>query len=355
MSATQSAGELVRAGSVPLQVAVIAPPIATVSPSGLGGLDQVRWLAEGLAGRGHLVTLIGRDLGGLAGAGYGVIDTDPAGGECADPELVERWHAEQAGKALEVLGGLDVVSDHTRTGWLPAGGVSGQLRTVRTSYQPLPVTAGRLGWVAVSRHQQHQAAAAQCAGVIHPAIPVGEHLLSFDHAGPCVYLGPLAGRDGAGLALAAAHEAGRPIVLAGTVPSGEAAAYAEVELAPRLGREDGLLAGLSVLERWDLLAQASCLVAPLHPEVPYSLEVVEAMAYGTPVVTVAGTVGAELVSHGVSGLVAGDQSLLARAIVGAGRLEPRRVRDWAASQFNLPGMVSAYEWLFTQLVATGGP
>jgi len=35
------------------------------------------------------------------------------------PELAERWHAEQTGKVLEYLGGtaVDLVSDHTRTGW----------------------------------------------------------------------------------------------------------------------------------------------------------------------------------------------------------------------------------------------
>jgi len=89
--------------------------------------------------------------------------------------------------------------------------------------------------------------------------------------------------------------------------------------------------------------------------VPYSVEIVEAMAYGTPVVTMVGTVGAELVSHGLSGLVADDQAALPDAIVRSAPLNPRRVRDWAFSQFDLRGMVSAYEWLLSRLVATGGP
>jgi hypothetical protein len=35
------------------------------------------------------------------------------------------------------------------------------------------------------------------------------------------------------------------------------------------------------------------------------------------------------------------------------RLSPRRTRDWAASRYDLRGMVSAYEWLLLRLVATG--
>jgi len=187
-------------------------------------------------------------------------------------------------------------------------------------------------------------------GKIHPAIPIGAHKLCFAHTGPCVYLGPLTKRHGAALALAAAHTAGRPIVLAGTQPSATATTYSQVELRPRLGTGDVLLEQAGPLERWDLLAGSSCLVAPLHPAVPYSLEIIEAMAYGTPIVTTVGTVGAELVCHGVSGLVVDDPALLAEAIPKAERLDPQRVRAHAASHFDLPQMVAAYQRLFTRLV-----
>ena len=344
-----------------LRVALIASPTPTVPPASLGGLDQVRWLAEGLAERGHQVVLIGAGLGSLAAGGYTVIDTDPTGGQHTSPEILERLHAERVGKVLEQFGAVDVVSDHTRTGWLPASeGHAHCVRTVQTSYRPLvqvwepaPRVAGHVGWVAVSEHQQRNAPGMPWVGVIHPAIPVGEHLLSPRHGGPCVYLGPLLDSHGAGLALAAAHTAGRSIVLAGTQPGARATAYTEVELRPRLAEGDVLLESVSLLERWDLLADAACLVAPLHPEVAFSLEIVEAMAYGTPVVTTVGTVGAELVSHGISGLVVDDPALLPEAIDKTEPLDPRRVRSHAASRFDLVGMVSAYEWLFTRLVGAG--
>lgn len=354
---TRPTGELVLAASQPLRVALLAPPTATVPPWGLGGLDQVRWLAEGLAARGHLVTLVGAGLDGLAAAGvYAVIDTDPGGGRRASAEIVERLHAQQAGEALERLGLVGVVGDHTRTGWLPAGGASRHAPTVQTSYRPLagrsepgPRVAGHLGWVAVSGHQQRTAPTMGWVGKIHPAIPIGQHQLCFTHTGPLVYLGPLTKRHGAALALAAAHTAGRPIVLAGTQPGPDATAYSQVELRPRLGTGDALVEQVGRLERWDLLAGSSCLVAPLHPAVPYSLEIIEAMAYGTPVVTMVGTVGAELVSHGVSGLAVDDPALLAEAISKAAALDPQRVRAHAASHFDLPQMVAAYQRLFTRL------
>jgi Glycosyl transferases group 1 len=344
-----------------LRVALLAPPTVTVPSSNLGGLDQVRWLAQGLAARGHHVTLIGADLGGLAAGGYTVIDTDPTDGERASSEIIERLHAEQAGKVLEILDAVDVVGDHTRTSWLPAGKTGLLARTVQTSYrqlaglwEPAAKVPMHLGWVAVSEYQRRNAPTLPWVQVIHPAIPVGEHVLSFAHAGPCVYLGPLLEAHGAGLALQAAHAAGLPIVLAGTEPSARATAYAQVELRPRLAKGDELLEQVGPMERWDLLPSACCLVAPLHTQTAYSLEVVEAMAYGAPVVTMAGTVGAELVTHGVSGLVLDDPAVLAEAIGKATRLDPTLIREHAASRFDLPQMVDAYERLFVRLATAGG-
>jgi glycosyltransferase involved in cell wall biosynthesis len=341
-----------------LRIALIASPTAVVPPASLGGMDQVRRLAEGLAERNHQVTLIGAGLGGLVSAGYAVIDTDPTDGQHTSPEILARRHAEQVGKVLEQLGDVDVVSDHTRTGWQPADGEGLHARTVQTSswpmvelWQPVPKVPDHLGWVAVSEHQQRNAPDMAWVNAIHPGIPIGRHPLKSSHAGPCAYVGPLLKDHGAGPAIEAAHRAGRPIALAGTQASAKATAYTEVELRPQLAAGDELLETVSPQERWELLANASCLIAPLHAEAAYSLEVVEAMAYGTPVVTRVGTVGAELVSHGVSGLVVTDQVLLPGAIGKAEGLDPRRVRAHAASRFDLVGMVSAYEWLFLRLAS----
>jgi len=346
-----------------LRLALIAPPAQTVPPSSLGGLEQVRWLAEGLAGNGHHVTLIGTDLAGLPPGHYAVANTDLAkGGRRATPELIDQLHAERAGEILDQLR-VDAVSDHTRAGYRPASGHP-QLMA-HTLYQPIasswlspparpPLAHLAGGYVAVSTYQQRSGLGLPWLAVIHPGIPFAEHPLSLDHDGLCVYLGPLQAGHGARAALEAAHQAGRPIVLAGTRPSGEATAYAQIELRPLLGAGDRLLERVSASERAELLGDAHCLLGLLHYGEPSSLEVVEAMAYGTPVVTMAGTVGGELVTHGVSGLVLTDLALLADAIERSGRLDPKEIREHAAAQFDVAVMVAAYEELFGRLLRPGG-
>ncbi len=339
----------------PMRLALIAPP-TTVPPSSLGGLDMVRTLADGLAERGHHVTLIGGALGALRPARYVVVDTDP-GDPGADGELVDDLHAVGAGKALEALD-VQAVSDHT-AGYAPAS--DRRLPTVRTVYRPasaVPAVAAPPapgGLVAVSRHQRRHALGLGGLGrcwldVIAPGIPFAQHPLSMAHDGPCLYLGPLLPGHQVEVAVAAAHQTGRPITVADTHPTDETRVWAEVRLRPLLGHDDQLLEQPSPQQRGELLQTACCLVAPLPYQTAFSLEVVQALAAGTPVAGLIETVAAEQVLHATSGWLARTPADLPRAIGQAAGLEPRRARAQAARRFDAEVMVANYEAVLSLLV-----
>jgi glycosyltransferase involved in cell wall biosynthesis len=335
-----------------MRLALISPPVTTVPPEALGGLDMVRALAEGLALRGHHVTLVASGLDGDAPAGYAVADTGLD--DRVPPEVADDAHAELAGQVLERLS-VDLISDHSRAGYLPELGrrVPFAFRTVYGTHPGSP-QPGYVGLIPVSQHQYLRFAGDPDAPyawleVIHPAIGFDAHPPRERHDGPLVYAGPLHPGARAEVAIRAAHEAGMPLVLAGTDPSAEARVHAAVRLRPKLSAEDVLLEEPGSAERRELLAGACCVVASLDDADPFPLPAVEAMAAGTPVVGLARTAAAEVVLHGTSGMIAGRGVDLAQAVRAAVKLDPVMVRR-SAGRFDTPRMVAAYEGLFARLL-----
>jgi glycosyltransferase involved in cell wall biosynthesis len=334
-----------------MRLALIAPPVTTVAPAALGGLAMVSGLAEGLAARGHHVTLIGSGLNGLVPAGYAVADTGLDG--CVPAEYADDAHAELAGPVLDQLS-VDLVSDHSRAGYLP--GSAGSKLACKTLYgvhsgwsQP-----GYVGLIPVSHHQYHQLGANVSAPhawlrVIHPAIPLADYPLSERHDGPLAYVGPLHPGDRAELAIQAAHEVGLPLVLAGSRATPEAHVHAEVRLRPMLTSQDVLLDPACAADRRLLLSSARCVITALSDTTTFPLDAIEAMAYGTPVVGLAGTAATEVVINGISGMIAQRSTDLAQAIRVASKLDPAAVRA-SAERFDIPRMVTAYEALFDRLI-----
>jgi len=335
----------------PVRVGLLAPPTASFDAAAAGGLLHLGRLAEGLAARGHSVTLIGAATAGLTANGYELVDTDPDGRWRGDPVVADRLHATEIPRILDRLR-PQVVGDHTHSGYLPTG--QWPVPTAVTVYQrspfevfswPLP---DHVSLVAVSVHQRCHTLWWPWWDTIPPAIPLDQYPLSLEHDGPALFLGPLLPGHGAGVALGAAHHAGRPIILAGTHPSPEAAAHAD-ELARRVGSDDAVIAVVDAPQRGSLLARAGCLLAPLLLSEPYSLEILQALACGTPVIGLHDTVAAELVRPEASGLLVRRLSELPTAIRRVDRLDPKTVREHAA-RFDVAVMVRAYEQLFARLV-----
>ena len=358
----------------PIRIALLAPPVISVDAAAPGGLLHVARLAQGLADCGHQVTVIGAGTAAAAGLGGGfeLIDTDPtqhpADGPDPDPgerRLADRVHYANITMILDHLH-PDVVGDHTHTSDLHRG--SRPVPTAVTIYhrRPFELFGGQperlpahAHLVAISEPQRRLSRDWPWQAVIPPAIPLQEYPLSLDHGGPALFLGPRAPVDDgtavsldAGIALQAAHQAGVPITLAGTHHSPEAAVHLDELLAREpLGPDDRLLMRVDARQRHQLLGSARCLIAPLLLDPPCSLEVLEALALGTPVIGVHETLGAELVRPQTSGLLVDLDRLeeLPAAIRQASQIHPTTVRPQAA-RFDLPVIVRAYEALFAGLI-----
>jgi glycosyltransferase involved in cell wall biosynthesis len=102
-------------------------------------------------------------------------------------------------------------------------------------------------------------------------------------------------------------------------------------------------------ERDDLVATARASLFPLRWEEPGGTAVVESLALGTPVVATTRGCLPELVEHGRTGLLTGDERDLADLVIAADLLDEAECRREAARRFTPAVMARGYVELYERV------
>lgn len=340
-----------------LRVAIVAPPYYELPPRDYGGVELVCYLlAEGLARRGHDVTLVGA---GKARTRASFIATfaepQPEGG--AGALRIELVHAARAAAALAGYEG-DVVHDHSRFGPLTA--MARTIPTVQTVHSALagpdsvlPEAEALAPWgrfVALSAAQRADAPWLPWLGTVHNGIALERYPVGTRKDGFTVYLGRISPHKGVELAIAAARTAGKPLVIAGSWTVPEEREYFDARIRPLLGRDVEWVGAVGFEEKADLLGRADCLLFPAQWHEPFGLVIIEAMACGTPVVALRRGAVPELVADGVTGVLCDTPSGLPAAIAAADALHARDCRANAEARFSAEAMVRGYEDVYRRVL-----
>ncbi|HXP54481.1 MAG TPA: glycosyltransferase family 4 protein [Streptosporangiaceae bacterium] len=346
-------------GQRPLRIAFVTPPWFDVPPQAYGGIELMAGdLIDALVDRGHDVTLVGAGCNGTRAHFLRTFEHAPSRrlGEPM-PEIV---HTAWAGRYLEGLD-VDVIHDHTLAGPLAAPGRKAP--TVVTAHGPVTGETGTyyekispdVCLVAISDAQRRLGPQIAWGGTVHNAISVAEFTFRPDKDNYVLFLGRFSPDKGAHLAIDAAREAGRPILLAGKLQEPVELAYFRAEIAPRLG-EDARFVGEA--DRWTkqkLAGRAHCLIFPVCWDEPFGMVMIEAMACGTPVVALNRGSVPEVVADGVTGFILDDPAGLPAAIRKAADLDPVACRRHVERNFDVTVMAEGYERVYAQAAASGAP
>ncbi|SDZ29394.1 Glycosyltransferase involved in cell wall bisynthesis [Micromonospora pattaloongensis] len=218
-----------------------------------------------------------------------------------------------------------------------------------------------------------EALRAHAVGHVHLATPLAVDAARrppADKGDHVVILGRITPGKGQDLGAQLAHRVGFDLVLAGPVgpyhrPAELAAAaddpvaqqnpdvrFWQDEVAPYVDgvrvRWVGTVAGRA---RDELLASARAALFPLRWEEPGGTAVVEALALGTPVISLARGCVPELIEHGRTGLFTPDEEALAELVVAASRLDPAECCREAAQRFTPAVMAERYVRLYDEVRA----
>lgn len=349
----------------PLRIAMLAPPWIAVPPTGYGGVESVvSALTDELVERGHDVTLFCAP-GSLSIAKVETLLTTTHDTEI-ERSLYEADHVARALAFIEPVGGtssFDVIHDHCGFTTLA---MADRLCTpvVHTLHGPFDVATSefyahhghKATLVAISAAQTRSAPAGLVVGSVIPnPIDAQSWRMQTEKAGYLLWIGRITPEKGPHRAIAAAAEAGVPIVLAGVVQPGQRD-YFDREIAPHIDGVSVMFAGeVGGAKKRALFAGAIGLLMPIRWPEPFGMVMIEALASGTPVIAFPEGAAREIVIEGMTGFLVADEREMAAAIGALPSLSPSVCRSWVLANCDVAIVTQAYEAVYRAAVASRAP
>jgi glycosyltransferase involved in cell wall biosynthesis len=210
-----------------------------------------------------------------------------------------------------------------------------------------------VGLVAISDRQRQLAPELNWLAVVHNALRVRAWPFRRRKQDYVLFLGRFHPEKGAHLAVAAAHAAGLPLVLAGKCADPAEREYFARQVVPRLGPRDRVFGPADAVAKRRLLANARCLLFPVQWEEPFGMVMIEAMACGTPVVALRAGSVPEVVMPGVTGLICDTPDQLPDALHQVTTLDPAACRAHVASRFGADRLGRRYSAVYRRAVTAG--
>jgi glycosyltransferase involved in cell wall biosynthesis len=336
---------------------MLAPPWIPVPAPGYGGIEEVvRLLCDGLVSNGHDVTLFAPPSSDSRADVHPLLDD-------SHPDEIERsrWEVDHVARAFAEIDAAaedgrpyDVVHDHCG---YAAVAMADRLQTpiVHTlhgpfddAYRDFYATHAYKGTiVAISASQLEEAPPElRDATVVHNPLRFSEWRLQHRPGDHVLWIGRMAPIKGPHRAIAAAREAGVPLVIAGPVQPGQEEFFAE-EVEPHIDGEHVIYAGeLGAEEKQEAYRDARAMLMPIRWAEPFGMVIAESMACGTPVIAFREGSARELIVDGVNGFLVDDEHEMAAAIARVGEIHRAGCRANAEERFDVPTVVSAYERVY---------
>jgi glycosyltransferase involved in cell wall biosynthesis len=338
-----------------MRIAQIAPLHEAVPPKFYGGTERVvSFLTEELVAMGHDVTLFASGdsmtTAQLEAIWPRALRLDPGIRDTLAPQILLMEKVYNRAQDFDIL--------HFHMDYFPSSLFARQnVPFVTTLHGRLdlpelkPVYAGlpTQNLISISNSQRIPLNEANFIATVHHGLP--ETLLTPRDVtrSYVAFLGRICPEKRPDRAIRIARAAGQRLRLAAKVDKVDAD-YFSAEIAPLLGDDAQMIGEINDARKPDFLSGAKALLMPIDWPEPFGLVMIEAMACGTPVIAYNHGSVPEIIEHGVTGFIVGNEAEAVAALNQIETLDRGRIRARFEERFTARRMAQDYVEVFESLL-----
>ena len=347
-----------------MRIAQVAPLYEAVPPLLYGGTERVvAHLTDGLVGRGHRVTLF------ASGESATTAQLEPMRRHALrlDPGLQSATaaHLAMLHEVRRRADEFDIIHVHlshfihfpvladvaAKTVTTPHG---------RLDYADLPRAYACWPYfpmISISMRQRQPLPEARWVGNVHHGLPLELYPrrsygsgVGDGGGGYLAFLGRMSRAKRPDRAIEIARRAGMRLEIAAKI-EGDDNAYFHETIEPLLGDDVEFIGEVDEAAKAEFLSGAAALLFPIDWPEPFGLVVIEAMAFGVPVVAWREGAMPEIIDNGETGFVVDTIATAVEAVKECAKLDRRHIRDVFERRFDADRMVAEYEAIYAGLLA----
>jgi glycosyltransferase involved in cell wall biosynthesis len=221
---------------------------------------------------------------------------------------------------------------------------------------PLYVGFDDMPLISISNAQRAPVPRANFAATVYHGLPLGLHQPNLALQGKYLaFLGRISPEKRPDRAIAIARAVGLPLKIAAKIDRADEA-YFRTEIEPLLGHSGVEFIGeINEPQKTQFLGEAQALLFPVDWPEPFGLSMIEAMAFGTPVLGFRRGSVPEIIDEGVTGAVVDTMEEAVAAVPRVIALDRAAVRKRYEARFSARRMAEDYVGVYRRLIASSAP